>query len=173
MNEVYDETETMFMIVGATMSLQEFIRATAKELQDGTWDGSRAEMHVIGDGRRRRWQGSERRGGREREKRLLVRKKSKKNSRESREEDGAQKWHQKEWVQKTVHWEEKQEKTAHVAERLPRQVEEERLEKMELAATSSAGVVKPTTVPYVDVEDVEESPCRAGSSSSQTTYQPK
>lgn len=31
---VYNKTKTMFMIVGITMSLREFIRATAKDLQD-------------------------------------------------------------------------------------------------------------------------------------------
>lgn len=42
-----------------------------------------------------------------------------------------------------------------------------------MPATPSARVVRDTTVPVVDVEEVEESPSRAGPSSAPEMYQPE
>lgn len=53
-------------------------------------------------------------------------------------------------------------------------MEEERPdEETELPATPSAGAVGTMSVPLVDIEEVDESPSRTGTSSGQTMYQPQ
>lgn len=138
----------------AAMSLRDFIRATTKYLQV-------ANQVKSAQGARN-----------EEEEELVVNKKSKKSSRESRKEEGAQKWSRKERARKTVHEEERQEETADVGEPLLRQMEGERPEEeIKLSATPSARVVRVTTVPPVNVEAVKESPTQAGPSATPVMYQ--
>lgn len=159
--------------MGAAMSLREFIRATARDVQV-TLQAKSAQETVAGQkGASSSTAAVERSEEEEGREEGLARKKAKKSSRDSREDEGAQKRRRKERARKSIEEGEKRDEAARVTERIPRLVEEKRPEEeTELPATPSGGLIETTTSPFVEIEDVDESPCRAGPSTPQTTYQP-
>lgn len=161
-------------MVCSVMSLRDFIKATARDVQAAI----QAKL-VQGITVEPAWATSSRAtidGGKarvEEEGEPLVKKKSKRSSREGREEEGSQKRRRRERARKVIYEEEGQEETTDVVELLPRQVKGGRPEEeTELPTTPSTRTIGVTTVPLVDIEDVEKMPSRAGPSSIQSMYQP-
>lgn len=152
------------MFMDAAMSLMEFIRTTTRDVQEGnrakTAEGVAAEQRAAtasmaaGEGSKAANTKDE-----EEEEIPLLRKKNKRGSKDTCEDERAQKRRQKERARKSIQVGERLEETARVTEKMPRLDEEERpAAEIEIPVTPSGGLVETTMSSLVEVQDVGESP---------------